>query len=327
MRNRLVLTSLLLCMMVPAVAQLSVAIRSPNVSIGINLPLYPELVPVPGYPVYYAPDVDSNYFFYDGLYWVYQDDGWYASSWYDGPWALVEPEFVPLFVLRVPVQYYRRPPVYFRSWQPNEPPRWGDHWGNEWSRRHTGWDHWDRHSVPAPAPLPVYQRQYSGDRYPKAERQSALRNQNYRYQPHDPAARQVQTQRDKSVATARPEPPRTQQQPREVAPNNAGSNKQPNTPLVPRQRPSEPVRDNARKPTQPPTPDVEPPSKRPEQRQEQRPEQRQEQKVGPPQQHEPKSTGQEARPGNQAAPREQERAQKPNKKDNRDNADDRDVKK
>ena len=63
-----------------AIAQVSIGIGLPNVSIGINLPLYPELVPVPGYPVYYAPRMEANYFFYDGLYWVYQQDNWYASS-------------------------------------------------------------------------------------------------------------------------------------------------------------------------------------------------------------------------------------------------------
>ena len=47
---------------------------------------------MPGYPVYYAPRINSNYFFYDGMYWVYQRDNWYASSWYNGPWGLVAPE-------------------------------------------------------------------------------------------------------------------------------------------------------------------------------------------------------------------------------------------
>jgi hypothetical protein len=32
---------------------------------------HPQLILVPGYPCYYAPQVNSNYFFYDGLYWVY----------------------------------------------------------------------------------------------------------------------------------------------------------------------------------------------------------------------------------------------------------------
>lgn len=34
-----------------------------QVSIGINLPIYPNLVVVPGYPVYYAPQLNANYFF------------------------------------------------------------------------------------------------------------------------------------------------------------------------------------------------------------------------------------------------------------------------
>jgi hypothetical protein len=181
----------LLCSVTTALAQVSIGIGLPSVTIGINLPLFPELVRVPGYPVYYAPRLDANYFFYDGMYWVYQDDYWYASSWYNGPWSLVEPEVVPLFILRIPVSYYRQPPVYFREWQSNAPPRWGVHWGHNWEQRRSGWDRWDRGSAPAPAPLPVYQRQYSGDRYPRqVEQQRTLRSQNYHYQPSEPAVRQ-----------------------------------------------------------------------------------------------------------------------------------------
>ena len=157
-----------------AAAQVSVGIGMPGVSIGINLPAYPQLVRVPGYPVYYAPQMNSNYFFYDGLYWVYQRDNWYASSWYNGPWGMVGPEAVPLYVLRVPVRYYRQPPVYFRGWRSDAPPRWDEHWGNSWSQSRSGWNNWNHSSVPAPAPLPSYQRQYSGNRYPQAEQQQAL---------------------------------------------------------------------------------------------------------------------------------------------------------
>ncbi len=46
-----------------------------SVSIGINLPVYPNLVVVPGYPVYYAPQLQANFFFYDGMYWVYRKKG------------------------------------------------------------------------------------------------------------------------------------------------------------------------------------------------------------------------------------------------------------
>jgi len=190
MRRGLVVLWMLLCAVTSATAQVSVSIGLPGLSIGINVPVYPELVRVPGYPVYYAPRLGANFFFYDGMYWVYQEDNWYASSWYNGPWALVAPEAVPLFILRVPVRYYRQPPPYFRGWRADAPPRWGEHWGREWEQRRSGWDRWNRSSVPPAAPLPRYQRQYSGNRYPQAEQQQALHGQQYRYQPRDAAVQQ-----------------------------------------------------------------------------------------------------------------------------------------
>ena len=175
----------------PAIAQVSIGIGLPGVSIGVNFPVYPQLVRIPGYPVYYAPQVGSNFFFYDGMYWLYQGDNWYASSWYNGPWRIVGPQAVPLFVLRIPVRYYRAPPAYFRGWQQDAPPRWGDHWGNDWAQQRSGWDRWNRGSAPAPAPLPTYQRQYAGDRYPhQVEQQRNIHNENYRYQPRDAQVRQ-----------------------------------------------------------------------------------------------------------------------------------------
>ena len=87
MRNGIVVLFALMCAVTSAAAQVSVGVWLPGVSIGINMPVYPTLVLVPGYPVYYAPQLNSNYFFYDGMYWVYQGDNWYASSWYNGPWV------------------------------------------------------------------------------------------------------------------------------------------------------------------------------------------------------------------------------------------------
>jgi len=213
MRNALIGLWMLLCPVTAATAQVSVGIGLPGLSIGFNLPYYPQMVPVPGYPVYYAPQLDSNFFFYDGMYWVYQQDNWYAGSWYNGPWALVGPEFVPLYVLRIPVRYYRRPPVYFRGWRSDLPPRWGEHWGNAWETQHSGWDRWNHGSVPALAPLPVYQRQYSGDRYPHVDQQSVLQSRNYRYQPREVVVQQhyqQQGMRQAPAAPARGQPPERQ---------------------------------------------------------------------------------------------------------------------
>jgi hypothetical protein len=103
-------------------------------------------------------------------------DAWYVSSWYAGPWYVVEPYDVPVYLLRVPVRYYHHPPPYFRAWRGDLPPRWGERWGRDWEVRRSGWDRWDHRQVPRPAPLPVYQRSYAGDRYPReVEQQRSIR--------------------------------------------------------------------------------------------------------------------------------------------------------
>ncbi len=163
-----------------------VGVHLPGITIGINVPAYPNLVLIPGYPVYYDPRVDGNYFFYDGVYWTFNGDGWYSSSWYNGPWQAVPPDAVPLYLLRVPVRYFRHPPPYFRGWRADGPPRWGEHWGRDWAEHHRGWDHWDRRSAPPPAPLPSYQRDFHGERYPgRPEQQDSIRAERYRYQPQE----------------------------------------------------------------------------------------------------------------------------------------------
>ena len=186
----IVLCLALLAPLTPAFAQITFSFGSPGAHVGITLNAYPTLQRIPGYPVYYAPSMRSNYFFYDGLYWLLEGDGWYASSWYNGPWYSVEPWDVPVYVLRVPVRYYRYPPSYFHGWNRDQPPRWGDHYGSSFEQRRGGWDRWDRHAAPPPAPLPTYQRQYSGTRYPDAQQQATILTQKYRYQPQDPVATQ-----------------------------------------------------------------------------------------------------------------------------------------
>lgn len=162
-----------------------------SLSIGINLFEYPQLELMPGYPVYYAPQLDANYFFYDGSYWVYYADNWYVSDWYDGPWQLVAPEDVPDFILRIPVRFYRRPPTFFFGWYFDEPPHWGEHWGHDWERHRRGWDRWDRNIQVKPAPLPSYQRRYSAERYPRQfEQQHEIEQRNYRYRARDPFVQQ-----------------------------------------------------------------------------------------------------------------------------------------
>ena len=210
------------CSTTSALAQVSFAFDSPGVSIAVNVPVYPNLVRVPGYPVYYAPQLNANYFFYDGLYWVFVDGNWYASPWYNGPWQFVSDDEVPLFVLRVPVRYYREPPPFFRGWAPNAPPRWGEHWGARWNERHHGWERWNHSATPVSAPLPLYQRNYTGDRYPvNVEEQRTLESRNYHYQPHDRFAQQHAQHALVQHAQAPRPTPRTNAANAERPPNSA----------------------------------------------------------------------------------------------------------
>lgn len=176
----------LLCLALPAAAQ-------EYFDVGVDLPAYPEMQPVPDSPVYYAPAVDSNYFYYDGLYWDYANDGWYSSPWYNGPWSYVDPVYVPTYILWVPVAYYHRPPHYFHAWHRNHPPHWAEHWGGDWQRRHNqayAGGHRGNWSA-ARAPLPQYQRQYTRENYPRAlAQQAAIQGQHFSYQPRESITRQ-----------------------------------------------------------------------------------------------------------------------------------------
>jgi hypothetical protein len=196
----------------PAQAQVSF-------SIGINVPAYPSLVPIPNYPVYYAPNLGANYFFYDGLYWVFANDTWYESTWYNGPWYAVDPYNVPVYLLRVPVRYYHVRPAYFSGWSYDAAPRWGSHWGHAWESRRAGWDRWDRHSAPTRAPLPTYQRSYSGNRYPRdIGQQASIQTRSYSYTPRDQVARTRFAERRNEARTVSPAQPSTQQGQRQQVP-------------------------------------------------------------------------------------------------------------
>jgi len=110
----------------PADAQVHV-----GVNIGINLPGPPALAVVPGTPVYYAPRAPGNVFFYANQYWVF-DNGWYVGPSWSGPWAVIEPAFVPAPILGVPVRYYPVPPPAWRGWRREAPPQWEAPYGRDW---------------------------------------------------------------------------------------------------------------------------------------------------------------------------------------------------
>lgn len=134
---------LVLVLVVPAPAQI-------RVDVGINLPAPPSLIVVPGTPVYYAPRAPANVFLYGHQYYAFTNGGWYVGPNWNGPWVVVEPAFVPLPVLRVPVRYYPAPPPQWRGWARAAPPRWDAHYGRSWreSSSERDWrekeERWDR---------------------------------------------------------------------------------------------------------------------------------------------------------------------------------------
>jgi hypothetical protein len=63
MRYVLIVYWMLLWSMTSVMVRVGIGIALPDVSVGVNLPVFPELVRVPGYSVYHAPRLNSNFVF------------------------------------------------------------------------------------------------------------------------------------------------------------------------------------------------------------------------------------------------------------------------
>jgi hypothetical protein len=81
----------------------------------------PQLVVVAGTPVYYAPDLPGDFFFYKGRYYTVVNGVWSMAPAYNGPWVVIQMGQVPPPVLTVPVEYYKIPPGHLK---PKGPPPW-----------------------------------------------------------------------------------------------------------------------------------------------------------------------------------------------------------
>jgi hypothetical protein len=117
--------ALVATLVLPAQAQV-------RIDIGINLPGPPSLVIVPGTPVYAAVRAPVNVFLYGHQYWAFVNGAWHVGPNWNGPWVLVEPVYVPVPVLKVPVRYYPVPPGHWRAWRRDAPPRWEPQYGRGW---------------------------------------------------------------------------------------------------------------------------------------------------------------------------------------------------
>ncbi len=119
-------------------AVMPVPVQADSVSIGVNIvsppppppPAYvveapPQLVVVPGTPVYYAPSLNVNFFAYGGRYYTHHKGAWFVATTYSGPWTFIAVERVPQPVFAVPVAYYKVKPGHMKKG--GGPPPWAGH--------------------------------------------------------------------------------------------------------------------------------------------------------------------------------------------------------
>jgi hypothetical protein len=81
-----------------------------NVNINIGPPPIvvaepPEVVMIPGSPVFFVPIPDIDVFFYNGYWWSPRGSHWYRARAYKGPWRVVNQRYIPAPVFRVPKNY------------------------------------------------------------------------------------------------------------------------------------------------------------------------------------------------------------------------------
>jgi hypothetical protein len=121
----IILTCFLLLAAAAAMLFSGASARASDVKINIGLgvpPMVltapPQLVVVPGTPVYYAPDVSANLFFYKGRYYTVANGVWSRAPAYNGPWAVIQIGQVPAPVVAVPVEYYKIPPGQLKKHGP-----------------------------------------------------------------------------------------------------------------------------------------------------------------------------------------------------------------
>jgi hypothetical protein len=80
------------------------------------------MVSIPGTPVYHAPGVPHNYFYYHWQYFLYHQGAWFVAANCNGPWTVIALEHVPKPILAVPVTYYKVPPGHWKK--SGGPPPW-----------------------------------------------------------------------------------------------------------------------------------------------------------------------------------------------------------
>ena len=99
-----------------------------NVNINIGPPPIvvsepPEVVMMPQTGIYFVPSASFDVFFYDGYWWSPRGDRWYRANQYKGPWGIVQRNYIPAPLFKVPnnyrVVYKKERPINYKQWKNN----------------------------------------------------------------------------------------------------------------------------------------------------------------------------------------------------------------
>jgi hypothetical protein len=120
MKRLAIATTIVLCLLLAFSAGLAAAITIGDIELGLGIgappPVEfggpPELVPIPGRYVYFAPDIDTDFFFYHGQWYRPHKGRWFRSEHYTGPWEHVRE--VPPALTDLPGDYRTTTPGYYR---------------------------------------------------------------------------------------------------------------------------------------------------------------------------------------------------------------------
>ena len=112
----------------------SVGVRIESVNLGIFVGDPPAMVSIPGTPVYHAPSVPHNYFYYRWQYYLFHQGAWFVAANCNGPWTVIALDHVPKPILAVPVTYYKVPQGHWKK--SVGPPPWAAAKGHAKNHKH-----------------------------------------------------------------------------------------------------------------------------------------------------------------------------------------------
>ncbi len=156
MKKETVVTILAVIVLIIGMGYPSGVTAEVNINVGIGVPPPPPLV-IPAPPpmfviprtyVYFAPEVDTDIFFYRGYWYRPYQGHWYRSGSYNGRWVYIAPRRVPSVLLSLPPDFRRVPPGHrhipygevrknSKTWERDK--YWDKHGGREWHGEK--WEH------------------------------------------------------------------------------------------------------------------------------------------------------------------------------------------